>query len=260
MQASPRRRRVLRRASYALVGLIALALLLLSLAHTSAAKRLASRVAVSLLRDSVGGAFEIESLDYWLWRGEFRGTGIRWSSEDGSISARVGSATLLVRPGAAPSLAVQAPDVRVTLDDGDSDESSLSPPTWLFGLGLSVTDGSLFLSATAAEPWLELESIDARLEPAAEHWDGELTVERAWIRRGGLDLGVGPSKARLALRSRRVDLTEISVQKDVARVTGSAHISSISPLALEANFAHTFEGSLREGADARHRHRGDARG
>ena len=244
MQASPRRRRVLRRVSYALAGLVALALLLLSLAHTSAAKRLASRVAVSLLRESVGGAFEVEALDYRLWRGEFHAAGIHWSSENGSISVQVESVTVLAKPGAAPAIAVQRPEVRLTLDDGDSDASSLSLPTWLFGLGLSVTEGSLFLSARSEEPWLELKSIDARLGNALEHWDGELAFESARIKRGGLDLGLGPARSRLALRAGGVVITELSIQADDARFTGSAHVSSFSPLALEANLAHTFGGPL----------------
>ena len=59
------------------------------LVHTSWVKPWVKDVARRPLESRVGGDFQIAQLDYRLWLGEVRATGVTWTSADDAISVRV---------------------------------------------------------------------------------------------------------------------------------------------------------------------------
>ena len=113
------------------------------LVHTLWVKDLARRT----LESRVGGDLQIAQLDYRLWLGEARATGVTWTSADDAISVRVAELFVDLSWTEPTSIVVREPEARIR-------ETATAPvpapvnvafeiPAWLLESKTRATDGRL---------------------------------------------------------------------------------------------------------------------
>jgi len=182
--------------------------------HTPWGKEQVRRVVVSVVETRLGGTLSIAELDYRLWRGEVRVRGIAWTSASRTMSGSAREVAIGLPVGRTGTIEVHAPELRVAAS-GKSETMTLeSLPPWWFDFGWTVEEGRLALEGEDRS--LDIEAIDAELDPADGFWDGLVSFGKAEL--DALELGSAQAHVRIGPAS--AELTEVRVEGESSWVRG----------------------------------------
>lgn len=210
--------------------------------HTDWFKDIARRRTVAFLDARLGGELAIDVLDYQLWRGQVRLSGVRWASEDAAVTIRADEIGIALSARRIQSLSVVAPEVRIRAADGDaSDSTPWVVPAWAFDIAMTFTNGRLVTEA------VEVDDVDVHLEPGVGFWDGDLAARGIRVARDETLAQIDSLLARFRIEPNRAEIVEARMERGASYVEVAATIdelSSSSPLAIESRVTYSIDEAL----------------